>query len=76
MATVPEAKQTRPTMPNSTPTPMATRMSRPLVPAVLTLPVRAVPPLREVRGARALGSGGWGGLSRDAAAAEAAAVDR
>ena len=45
----------------------------PARPAVFTLPVHGAPE-RDVHGARALGSGGWGGTSRDAAAAEAAAV--
>ena len=49
-------------------------MSRPPVPAVFTLPVRARGAARVVRGARAFGSGGCGGLSREAAAADAAAV--
>ena len=48
-------------------------MSRPPVPAVFTLPVRDVAATRVVRGARALGSGGLGGVRREAAAADAAA---
>ena len=42
VATVPAAKQASAITPSSTPEPMATRMSRPVVPAVLTLPVAHV----------------------------------
>src|SRR5579871_2795957 len=70
VATVPAAKQIRPTTPIRTPLPIATRMSRPEVPAVAvgTFPVR-VPLDLEVRGARTFGSGGigecFGGDRRD-----------
>ena len=75
LATVPAAKQISAAMPSRTPEPMATRMSRPPVPAVFTLPVRTLA-LLVVRAERGLGvgSGGAGGLRRDAAATEAAAV--
>ena len=56
LATVPAAKQTSATMPSSTPEPMATRMSRPPVPAVFTLPVRTLALPGGARGAR-LGRG-------------------
>ena len=66
LATVPAAKQISATAPSRTPVPMATRMSRPPVPAVLTLPVRAaLPLLRDVRAARVRGSGGRGGVRRE-----------
>src|SRR5580700_7176594 len=75
VATVPTAKQISPMTPSRRPLPIATRMSRPEVPpvGVGTFPVREALAL-EVRGARTLGSGGDGGLSRDAATADAAAV--
>ena len=72
LATVPAAKQASAIAPSRTPEPMATRMSRPAVPAVFTLPVRTLPLLRLVRAARVLGSGAWGGERRDAAADAAA----
>src|SRR5580700_2614951 len=73
VATVPTAKQISPRAPSRTPLMIATRMSRPEVPPVGTFPVREALAL-EVRGARTLGSGGDGGLSRDAATTDAAAV--
>ena len=74
VATVPAAKQTSAATPSRSPEPMATRMSRPPVPAVFTLPVRTSAAERVVRGARALGSGGLRRSSgREAAAADAAA---
>ena len=74
LATVPAAKHASAITPSNTPEPMATRMSRPVVPAVLTLPVRTFAPDRVVRAARTFCSGGLGGVSREAATADAAAV--
>ena len=70
LATVPAAKQASAMAPSSTPEPMATRMSRPAVPAVLTLPVRTLPLLRLRAGGAGLGLGRTaGGDRREAAAA-------
>ena len=75
LATVPAAKQASATTPSSTPEPMATRMSRPGRPrGVHVAGADVARRSGSCAAARALGSGGWGGLRRDAAAADAAAV--